>query len=120
MTARDQNEKYGPPNRRLEKLPALMMVLTGNETRLGVLLEVGAGVGRVTPIADHLGVARCDVSKHLGKLFRFGLVRPRQREPSAYELAPDVLVRSDETGVEIVVLIQGRPRVRLAIMGEED
>ena len=107
MTARDQTGDDRPGRRRLESLPPLLMLLSGNETRLGVLLAVGAGVDRVTAIAEQLQVARCDVSKHLAKLYRAGLIGPRPEEPFAYSLAENVLVTSDERGVEIVVLADG-------------
>ena len=52
-----------------EGVPNLGKAILGNETRLGVLVEAALGIGRATPIAERLGVERCDVSKHMALLF---------------------------------------------------
>jgi DNA-binding transcriptional ArsR family regulator len=119
----DEQQSGGEASRhhlRWAEVPELGKAILGNETRLGVLVEVAMGVGRATPIAERLGVERCDVSKHMGVLFHSGLVRASQEDPLAYVLAPHVRVRRDATGVDIVVAAGKGLELRVAVTTAED
>lgn len=68
----------------------------GDETRLGLVKRLsGRGPQSITRLSEGAGVTRQAVTKHLGVLFRAGLVRVhRDGRESIWELEPRRLVEA--------------------------